>query len=236
MQVGQSELLCIIDDDRVCIRHVDAALHNARGDQYVVFVIDKVQNDLFQLVRLHLPVADGDTGIRHFAFDKRLHFINILDAVVDEENLPVTAHLEVDGFADDVRVKTFHLRLHRVAIGRGSRDARQVTGSHQRELQGTGNRRGGHGERVDVGFQLAQFLFDGYAEFLLFVDNQQAEVFELDILADNAVSANDDVHGSVLQAFQNRFYIFSSTRPADIFDPAGKIFQPFGECLVMLEC
>ena len=38
MQIGQSELLCIIDDDRICIRYVDATLHNARGDQYIVFL------------------------------------------------------------------------------------------------------------------------------------------------------------------------------------------------------
>ena len=155
MQIGQSELLCIIDDDRICIRYVDATLHNARGDQYIVFVIDEIQNDLFQLLRFHLPVTDSDTGIRHFTFDKHFHFINILDAIVDEKNLSVTAHLEIDGFSDDVRVKTFYLCLNRIAVGWGSRDARQVTGSHQRELQGTRNRSGGHGERVDVGFQLA---------------------------------------------------------------------------------
>ena len=236
MQIGQSELLCIIDDDRICIRHVDTTLYNARSDQYVVFVIDEIQNDFFQLVRLHLSVADGDTGIWHFAFDKRLHFINILDAVVDEKNLSVTAHLEIDGFADDVRVATFYLCLNRVAVGRGSRDARQVAGSHQRELQGTGNRRGSHGERIDVGLQLSQFFFDGYAEFLLLVNNQQAEIFECDIFSDDAMGTDDNVDLSFLQVFQGFSYLFSRTCPADIFDPAGKIFQPFGECLIMLEC
>lgn len=85
MQIGQSELLCIINDDRICIRYVDATLHNARGDQYIVFVIDEIQNDLFQLLRFHLPVTDSDTGIRHLTFDKCFHFINILDAIVDEK-------------------------------------------------------------------------------------------------------------------------------------------------------
>ena len=47
VQVGEAELLGIVDDDRVGIRHVDAALDDAGRNQHVVFVIDEVEDDLF---------------------------------------------------------------------------------------------------------------------------------------------------------------------------------------------
>ena len=131
MQVGEAELLGIVNDDRIGIRHVDTALDDAGRNQHVVFVIDEVEDDLFQLLRFHLPVADGYTGIRHFASDQRFHLVDVLDAVIDEEHLPVAAHLEVDRFADDVRIEAFHLSLYRIAVRRRRRDARQVACSHE---------------------------------------------------------------------------------------------------------
>ena len=123
MQVAQSKLLGIVDDDCVGIGHVDTAFHNAGCDQYVIFVVHEVQDRLLQLLRLHLPMPHSDTGIRHLSTYQRLHLVDVLDAVVDEEHLSVTAHLEVDGLPDDVWIEALHLCLHRIAVGWGSRDA-----------------------------------------------------------------------------------------------------------------
>ena len=46
---------------------------------------------------------------------------------------------------------------------------------------------------------------------------------------------DDDVDLSLFQVFQDLFYVFSRTCPADIFDPTGEILQTFGESLVVLE-
>ena len=43
-------------------------------------------------------------------------------------------------------------------------------------------------------FQLAEFLLDGNAELLFLIDNQQAEVFKLNILAQDAVRTDKDIH------------------------------------------
>ena len=115
----------------------------------------------------------GNTGIGHLSTYQRLHLVDVLDAVIDEEHLSVTAHLEINGFPDDVRVEPFHLCLHRIAVRWRSRDARQVSCAHQRELQGTGYRRSGHGEGVDIRLQLSQLLLRGDTKLLLLVDNQE---------------------------------------------------------------
>ena len=64
-------------------------------------------------------------------------------------------------------------------------------------MEGAGNGRGRHGERIDVDLQLAQSLLDRHTELLLLVNDEQAQVFELHALADEFVRANDDVDGAV---------------------------------------
>ena len=225
MQVAQSELLGIVDDDGIGVGHVDAALNNAGGDQYVVFVIDEIEDHLLQLLWFHLAMTDNDTGIRDFTAYQGLDLINVLDAVVDEENLSVTTHLEVDRLADDIGIEPLNLRLYRITVRWWCRDTREVAGAHQRELQGPGDWRGGHGQRVYVDFQLAKFFLDRDTELLLLVDDEQAQVLELDILADQAMGADDDVDLALFQSFQGILDLGGAASPADVIDLAREIFQ-----------
>ena len=183
MQLRQPELMSVIDDNRIGVRHVDAILDNGRGDQHIVLVVYEIENDPFQLFGFHLSVSDSHTHAGYFAAYKRLDLINVLDAVIDDERLSVAAHLELDRLTDDVRMKTFDLRLNRVTVRRRRCDIAQIARPHKRELKRTGNGRGREGERVDIRSQLAQLLLDRHAELLLLIDDQQPEVFELNIFA-----------------------------------------------------
>ena len=101
MQIRQTELLGVIDDNGIGIWYVDAAFDDACRYQYVVFVVHEVEDLLFQFFWFHLSVCHTDTGIGNFPFYKGFYLVDILNAVVDEENLSVAAHLKVDGFADE---------------------------------------------------------------------------------------------------------------------------------------
>ena len=74
---------------------------------------------------------------------------------------------------------------------------RQLAHAGQRQLQRARDRRRGQGQHVDVGAQLLQPLLVGDAEMLLLVDDDQAEVLELDRLAEQRVGADDDVDRAV---------------------------------------
>ena len=116
VQVGETKLLCIVNNNGIGIGYVDAAFDNARCHQYVVFVVYEIEDFLLQFVWIHLSVGDTDAGIGHFAAHQRFYLVDILDAVVDEEHLPVATHLKVDGFADNIWVETFHFGLHGITV------------------------------------------------------------------------------------------------------------------------
>ena len=155
MQIRQAELLGVIDDNGVGIRNVDTAFDDTCRYQYVVFVVHEVENLLFQFFRFHLSVCYTDTGIGNFPFHQGFYLVDILNTVVDEENLSVTTHLEVDGFADDVRIEAFYFRLYRITVGRRCRNATQISSSHQRELKGSRNRSGCHCQGIYVCLELS---------------------------------------------------------------------------------
>ena len=71
MQVAQSEILCLIDDNGIGIRNINAALYNCSGYQHIIIIIDKAENNLFQFGRLHLSMPDGYTAIRNMPFNHR---------------------------------------------------------------------------------------------------------------------------------------------------------------------
>ena len=124
--------------------------------------------------------------------------LQVADAVVDEIDLPVARHLEVDGIGNDFGSEGVNLRLDGISVRRRRLYDAQVAGTDERELQGT--RDGGcrHGERIDVRLHLAQLLLGGHTELLLLVDDEQSEVTELHALADELVRTYYNIYLSVL--------------------------------------
>jgi hypothetical protein len=76
-------------------------------------------------------------------------------------------------------------------------DDRQLAHAGQRHLQRARDRRRGQRQHMDVGAQRLQPLLVGDAEMLLLVDDHQAEILELDRLAEQRVGADDDVDRAV---------------------------------------
>ena len=134
MQVGESESVCIIDDDGVRIRNVNTVLHDRRREQHIIVVIDETNDDFFQLLRLHLSVSDGNAGIRNIFMDDLSDMVETFDAVADEEHLSVATHLKVDGIGYHLTAERTDFCLYRIAVGRRCADDTHITGTHQREL------------------------------------------------------------------------------------------------------
>ena len=127
-----------------------------------------------------------------------------------------------------------YLGLHGVAVGGRRLDDTEVARTHERELKGTGYRGSGHGQGIYIDFELAQFLFDADAKLLLFVDDEQTQVVEFDVLTQNAVGTNEDIDLAGGYTLDNGTCLRSRTGTAEIFDAAGHIFQTLLEGLEML--
>ena len=69
----------------------------------------------------------------------------------------------------------------------------EIANAGQRQLQRARDRRRGQRQHMDVAAQLLQPLLVPDAEMLLLVDDQQAEVLELDRLRQQRVRADDDI-------------------------------------------
>lgn len=131
MQVAQSKILRLVDDDGIGIGNVDTTLNDSRSQQHIVVIVDKIEDNLFQFLRLHLSVSDAHPAVRNIPLNHGLQFPQVLNPVVHKKDLSVTAHFKVDGLGNDFLIKGMHLCLNRIPVGRRSLDNRQVTGSHQ---------------------------------------------------------------------------------------------------------
>ncbi len=131
-------------------------------------------------------------------------------------------------------VKDHHFRMHRLTVGRRRVDDAEVARAHERELQGARNGRGGERERIYRSLALTQLFLCGYAEFLLLIYHQQAEVFKLHVLAKKAMRADDDVHLPFLQLLQSLLFFLRALKAVDVIHGAREILKPFRKCLVVL--
>ncbi len=102
--------------------------------------------------------------------------LDVVDAVVDEINLPAAVQLAHDGVADQLLVPAADARLDGQPIFGRRFEVRNVAHADQRHVQRARNRRGRHREHVDGRPQCLEPLLDFDAEPLLLVDDQQAQV------------------------------------------------------------
>ena len=213
VQITQSEVVCIVDDNGIGVRNIDTVLHDGSREQYIVVEVDEPHHHLLQFLGFHLSMTDGHTGIRHIFSDHQSKFRQVTDTVVHEEHLSVSAHLELNGIRNHLFVEGMHLGIDGIAVRRRCLDDTHVACPHQRELQRSRNRCGCHGERVHIGLHLAQLLLRGNAELLFLIDDKQSEVLELHRLPDELMRTDNDIYLPLLQVAENLLGLLGTTSP-----------------------
>ena len=103
------------------------------------------------------------------------------DPVVDPEHLALAEQLAADRLDGDALVVLADVGEDRLAVGRRRLQQRQVADADEAHLQRARDRRGRQREHVDVRLELLHRLLVLHAEALLLVDDEQAEVLELDL-------------------------------------------------------
>ena len=134
MQVRQAKLVGIVYDDGVGVGDVDAVLHNGGGEQHVIVVIHEAHQYLLQLLRVHLSVPNGHTGVGHIAVDEVLDLLQVVYPAAHDIGLSVTAHLKVYGVGNGLSAERREHGLDGVTVWWGSAHDAHVACSHEREL------------------------------------------------------------------------------------------------------
>src|SRR5690625_2815768 len=88
MKFRKPKLICIVDQDRICIGDIDAILHNICRDQQIKFVMIKIMDNFFQLGWRHLPVSIPDRKPGDQISYHRGHLIYIFYPVVYKKDWP----------------------------------------------------------------------------------------------------------------------------------------------------
>ncbi len=201
VELGQAEHVGAVHDQRVGVRDVEPGLHDRGRQQDVVLAVVERRHDVLDHGRRHLAVGDRDPHLRHVLVEEILDTGEILDPRHDVERLPAAIALAQQRLADHQGSKRRDEGAHRQAVDRRRGDDRELAHAGQRQLQRARDRRRGQRQHVDLGAQLLEPLLLGDAEMLLLVDDQQAEILELDRLAEQRVGADDDVDAAVGEPF-----------------------------------
>ena len=136
---------------------------------------------------------------------------------------------------DDLRIELDDVGLNRQAILRRRLDDRHVADADERHVQRPRNRRRAHRQHVDFFFELLDLLLVGDAEPLLFVDHQQSEIAELDVLRQQPMRADDDVDFAGGQVGQRLLLLGLAPETAHHLDADRKTREPFAQRLLMLK-
>ena len=224
-----------VHHDGVRQRYIQAVLDDGGRDKHVELVPHEAQHHALELGLRHLPMAHADARLRHKLLDQGGALPDGIDAVVQEVNLAAAPELLLDGGADQFRIEMRHHGVDgQPVLGRRLDDA-HVADAQQRHVQRARNGRGAHGQHVHVLRDLFEPLFVADAEALLFVHDQQAQVAELDVLRQQPVRADENVHLAVGQIRQHRLDLLGRAEAAEHFDAHREGRETALESFVVLE-
>ena len=107
------------DKDGVYVRYVYSGLDDGCREENVVVVVDERFEPLFHLSGRQLSVGGDDSCFGAEFPDLPLDAGKHLNAVIDDEDLTVTSHLQVNSFFDDIFVVDGdEFCLNRITVGR----------------------------------------------------------------------------------------------------------------------
>ena len=194
MQVGQAIQVGQIDEHGVGARIVHATLDDGGAHQHVALVAHELQHHAFQFIGRHLAVAHHDARLGHQSLDAVGRLLQALDAVVHVVHLTLAGQLALHRLLQAIGAERNHLGHDGATIGRRRGEAADVAQAQQRHVQRARDGRGGQREHIGGGAEGQQPLLVFHAEALLLIHHHQAQILEGDVLRQQSVRADDQIH------------------------------------------
>ena len=171
-------------------------------------------------------------GKKHLQF--RAHGFNGHHAVVQEEDLAAAIEFALDGVANHALVVLRDDGLDGQAVVRRRLDGAHVARAGEREVKRAGNGRGAQGQHVHQRAQALEFLLVQNAEALLLVNHHQPQILESDVVLQNPVRADDDVHAAGGEILNGALLLAAGAKTRKQFQANRIIRHAFAEVIVML--
>ena len=234
IQLAQAEAVRAVDDDRVRVRDVDAALDDRRAEQHICLAVDEFRHHFLEIIRVHLAVSDGESRLRHQHPQPRRDALDIEHAIVQIEDLSAAVQLAQDRVANHPFVELSDDGLHGQPILRRRLDGAHVARARQREMQRARDGRGAEREHVHELAQQLELLLVHHAEALFLVDDHEAKLLERDVVLHEAVRADDDVHRAGRQILNDLARLAGGPVTRQHFDANRVIRHAFAEGVEVL--
>ena len=237
VELAETEHVRPVDDKGVDSWHVDAGLDDRRADEDVETPLREVEHDLLEAAFVHLPVGDGDAGVRHEVADVAGDLLDVLHTVVDVEDLALPQELAPDGLGHGALVVLADVGEDRLAFDGRCVDEREVADAGQAQLEGARDRACREREHVHSGGDLLDGLLVADAEALLLVDDEQPELLEPDIGCKGTRCVPTTRSTEPSASPSTTFFASAAVKePGQHLDPDRIGGVPVGERLEMLLC
>ena len=234
VQLRQTHIVCVLDNERVRVRDINAGLDNGGTDQNVDLAVCHLVHNLCDLFLTHFAVNDADSRIRKPLLPHARTSLDGLHAVVQVVYLSTTSQLTPDGIEQHAVVLLKHERLHRMAVLRRLLDGGHIADTGQRHVERARDRRCRQREHIHVFAHFLERFLVSDAEPLFLVHNEQTEILELDLLVEQLVRADNQIDRARLQLFEQRSLLRAGLVAREQLDCDGMTLKTLHRGQVML--
>src|SRR6478609_2078310 len=127
-------MMRVVYNNGIHIRNVNTTFYDIGTNQYIIFLINKIQYPFFQFMSFELAVCKTDTQIGTKPLYHRTHFCQTLYTVMDKENLSAPFRFIINSIADKIIIECVNLGLNRLPVGGWCIDDAKITRPHQAKL------------------------------------------------------------------------------------------------------
>ncbi len=234
VQLGQAQMIRPVHDDGVGAWHVDAGLDDGGADQQVEALVVEVRHHPLELPLAHLAVGDADARLRHQLGKIRRTLLDALHVVVQVVDLTATLQFPQHRLAHHRRLVLAHEGLDSQALGGRGGDDGEIPHARHRHVEGTRNGGRREGEDIHVGAQRLDLLLLAHPEAMLLVDDEQAQILEGELGAQQLVGADDDVHLALGHLLHHRALLLGGAEAAQHLDPHRPVGEAVAEVVIVL--
>ena len=164
-------------------------------------------------------MANGHPRLGHQGLHVGEEALDGAHAVVEDVDLALSGQLPLDGVPQKGVGVFQHIGLHRIPLLRWGFQQGHVADTHHGHVQGARDGRGGKREHVHALLELFELLLVFDAEALLLVHHQQPKVLKAQVLAQQAVGADEDVDIALCQLFQDDLLFLGAAKAGEHLHP-----------------
>ncbi len=236
VKLGKAEDIRAVDDDRVRAGQVEPAFDDRRGEQDLVLAFVERTHALFDLAWRHLAMRGDELHFGDALMQPVGQFLHVRNPRDDDETLPTAMVLAQQCFAHHHVVPFHHICADREPVDGRGLNGRKLTQAGHGHLQGARDRRGGQGQHVNIRAHRLQTFFVTHAKVLFFINNQQAEVLELDRLCQQRMGADNNIDGAAIDAVAGGCGLFRGDKTRQLTHFKREATEAFGEGFIVLTC